>query len=148
MKTNPHHALFTQHPLAQLAFAFGTGIVTSNALPTRPSVLLPLFALLSFASLLSLLVNRVTATAYAVLLALFCAGALLAVLERGNSPAEGLKRLIAKEAIGANDPVELTGILDGPPEFARDRIYLPLKVVSVRIRGVDQRASGKVVLLA
>jgi competence protein ComEC len=83
-----------------------------------------------------------------LLLAMFFAGAALAVLEKASAPASQVKRLISDEVIGANEPVELTGVLNGPPEFARDRAYLPLRVESLSRKRVELKASGTVELQA
>ena len=79
---------------------------------------------------------------------MFFAGVALAVLEKVSTPASQVKRLISDGVPGANEPVELTGVLNGPPEFARDRVYLPLKVETLSRRRVELRASGTVELQA
>src|SRR6266550_1753765 len=148
MKTIPHQALFTQHPLAQLALTFTGGILASNLLPSHLAILVSLYALFSVTALLALLRNRTSAAAQSLLLAMFFAGAALAVLEKVSTPASQVKRLISDGVPDANEPVELTGVLTGPPEFARDRVYLPLKVETLSRRRVELRASGTVELQA
>jgi competence protein ComEC len=148
MKTLPHQARFTQHPLAQLAIAFIAGILTvSWFVPSLALSLSPL-ALFSLVTLLALLGDRPALATLSLLLTMFLAGASLAVLERAGSTAGQVKRLITDGLIGANDPVELAGVLDGPPEFARDRVYLPLRIETVSFKGHDLRASGTVALIA
>ena len=148
MKTLPHPACFTQHPLAQLAVAFIAGIlIASWFVPSLALSFSPL-ALFSVGTLLALLRNRLALAALSLLLAMFLAGASLAVLEKTGSTAGRVKRLIADGLFGSNDPVELTGVLDGPPEYARDRVYLPLRIETVSFKGNDLKASGTVALVA
>ena len=73
-----------------------------------------------------------------LLTVMFCAGVALALLERRVDESSELKKFVDK-------PVTLTGVLDGPPEFARDRVYL-----SIRVERVDAEAitRGRVSLLA
>ena len=148
MKTIPHQALFTQHPLAQLALAFIAGILTSNLFPSHLAISVALYALFSVTALPALLRNRTSAAARSLLLAMFFAGAALAVLEKVSAPASQVKRLISDEVIGVNEPVELTGVLNGPPEFARGKVYLPLRVESLSSKRVELKASGTVELQA
>ena len=148
MKILPHQARFTQHPLAQLAIAFIAGILTASWFAPSLALSLSPLALFSVVTLLALLRNRLVLAALSLLLAMFLAGASLAVLEKTGSTAGRVKRLIADGVFGSNDPVELAGVLDGPPEYARDRVYLPLRIETVSFKGNDLRASGTVALVA
>ena len=148
MKTLPHQACFTQHPLAQLAIAFIAGILIASWFAPSLALSLSPLALFSVVTLLSLLRNRLALAALSLLLAMFLAGASLAVLEKTGSTAGRVKRLIADGLCGSHDPVELTGVLDGPTEYARDRVYLPLRIETVSFKGNDLRASGTVALVA
>jgi len=67
---------------------------------------------------------------------MFFVGAALAELERRADNSSHLKRLIEQSE---GEFFTLTGWLDGPPEFARDRVYLSLHVENV---------AGRVSLLA
>ena len=69
-----------------------------------------------------------------LLLAMFCAGVALALLERRADESSELKRFVDKS-------VTLTGVLDGPPEFARDRLYLSLRVERVDAEAIARDAS-------
>ena len=148
MKTVPHQPLFAQHPLAQLAVAFSAGILVSNLLPNGLKSLLTLFAVLSTTSLVAFLRDKRSSAVLSLLLAMFFAGAYLALLEKQMAPTNGVKQLIAEGVVGTNDPVELTGTLDGPAEFAREEIYLKLKVESLNNKRVERKASGAILLLA
>lgn len=90
-----------------------------------------------FAAIL-VLKEKLRAAGLILLCAMFCAGVALALLERRVDESSELKKFLDK-------PVTLTGVLDGPPEFARDRLYL-----SLRVERVDSEVitNGRVSLLA
>jgi hypothetical protein len=83
--------------------------------------------------LLLFIKQRQQPAALALLSALLFTGAVLATLERRADESRELRNLVGDE------PLTLTGWLDGPPEFARDRVYLSLRVENV---------AGRVSLLA
>lgn len=142
---NPHGSLFSQHPLAQLAVAFSAGICISNYLPTRFTLPFVAGAVCSIVSLIFVVSKRSSPAGWVLLLALFFAGATLQVLEKRAEQSSGIKRLVDSSA---GKSCTLTGVLDGPPEFARDRLYLSLRVERVSIEKSEFNASGRVWLLA
>ncbi len=75
-----------------------------------------------------------------LLMSMLFAGQVLAVLEKRSEQTSDVKRLIEEDA---RRTWVLTGVLDGPPEFARDRVYLSLRVEKIS----DLNASGRVWLL-
>jgi competence protein ComEC len=134
---NPHRRLFSHYPFVQLALAFSAGICAAHYFRTP-------FALIAAAvcSLLALVfVLKAKTAGFVLLFAIFFAGAALAGLERRADESSELRRVVEQSA---NESVTLTGVLDGPPEFARDRVYLSLRVESVS----DKRINGRVSLLA
>ena len=135
---NPHRSLFSQHPLTQLAVAFATGICAAYYFSWRLSVALAIGAVCSVLASALVLKKRVRTAGLILLVAMFFAGVTLALLERRVDESGELKKFIDK-------PVSLTGVLDGPPEFARDRLYLSLRVEHV---DSDAIANGRVSLLA
>ena len=86
--------------------------------------------------LIFLIKQRLHLAGLALLSAMFFAGTVLADLERRADAARVLKTTV-EQAEG--QPITLTGWLDGPPEFARDRVYLSMRVDNV---------TGRVSLLA
>jgi competence protein ComEC len=72
--------------------------------------------------------QRFRLAALSLLSALFFTGATLAELERRADESHPLRNLIEQSE---GEPLTLTGWLDGPPEFARDRVYLSLRVENV-----------------
>ena len=135
---NPHGSLFSQHPLTQLAVAFSAGVCAANYLSLRLGIALLVGALCSALAVGLVLKRRVQAAALMLLLAMFFAGVALAVLERRRDESGELKNFVDKS-------VTLTGVLDGPPEFARDRLYITLCVERIDTEAI---ANGRVSLLA
>lgn len=128
---HPHRSLFSQHPLAQLAVAFAAGVCTANYLSVRLGVSLGVVC--SMLALVFLLKKQLRLAGIALLVAVFFTGVVLAEMEQRTDRSSGIRNLLEQ-------PITLTGWLDGPPEFARDRVYLSLRV--------EEPASGRVSLLA
>ena len=127
----PHRSLFSQHPLAQLAVALAAGICAANYFQIKLSVSFGVVC--SVLTLILLLKNRLHLAGYILLAAFFFTGVVLAELEQRTDSSSGVRNLV-------DQPSTLTGWLDGPPEFARDRVYLSLHV--------EEPTSGRVSLLA
>jgi len=85
--------------------------------------------------------NRLRAAGIALLPAMFLVGVTLAELERRADYASDIKRILTQST---KDNFTLTGIIDGPPEFARDRLYLSLRVERLD----DMIVTGRVSILA
>ncbi|HEU4434701.1 MAG TPA: ComEC/Rec2 family competence protein, partial [Pyrinomonadaceae bacterium] len=114
---NPHKNLFTQYPLVQFAIAFSAGVcAVEYGPPVRYVYLGVAGGVFSSLALVAVLRNRLAIAGWALLGAMFFAGAVFGSVEKrtANFP-EG-------------QTVTLTGVLDRPPEYARDRFYLSLKV--------------------
>jgi len=133
---NPHRSLFSQHPLTQLAVAFGAGICAAHYCSLGIAVVVG--AVCSALAVWLVLKRRMQASGLMLLLAMFCAGVVLAQLERRVDESSEIKRFVDRS-------VTLTGVLDGPPEFARDRVYLSLRVERIDTEAI---ANGRVSLLA
>ena len=125
---HPHRSLFSQHPLAQLAVAFATGICVANCFPIKLSVSIGVVC----SVLVLLLRKRLQLAGLILLVAVFFTGSVLAELERRSVSGSAIRNQLEQ-------PITLTGWLDGPPEFARDRVYLSLRV--------EEPATGRVSLL-
>ncbi|MEN3325837.1 MAG: competence protein ComEC [Acidobacteriota bacterium] len=120
----PHSNLFSHYPLVHLAVAFAAGICTA------PPLTLSLIAGFAFTCLTLILFikQRPRLAALTLLSALFFSGATLAELEGQVNQSRPLKALVEQSE---GEPLTLTGWLDGPPEFARDRVYLSLRTENV-----------------
>src|SRR5215217_2142435 len=121
---NPHRSLFSQHPLAQLAVAFSLGICAANYLPTKLGFSLVACAGCSVITLIIILKKRVSLAGVSLLVALFFAGETLALLEKHPEP---------QSSFIDGEFVVMTGVLDSPPEFARDRLYLSVQTEHGRV---------------
>src|SRR5690242_3561742 len=129
---NPHRSVFSQHPLAQLAVAFGAGVCVARYFPI--SAMLIAGAVCSALAVVLLLKKKLPAAGFMLLLAMFFAGSVLAKL---SDRASDIKHDVDESTM-------LTGVLDAPPEFARDRVYLSLRVERI----ADTPANGRVSILA
>lgn len=102
----------------------------------------------SVVALVGILTNKQSIAGWALLLAMFFAGSMMAVEEGRVVHLSGLKQLLAGNKITSGQPLTLTGVLNGPPEFARDRLYLTLRIESVTLGENVRNSSGVVSLLA
>jgi competence protein ComEC len=139
---NPHRSLFSRHPLFQLALAFSAGICAANYLPTRQVFALIACAVCTVLSILCVFKTRTLLAGALLLVAFFFAGQTLAVIETQTE-----RRSIVSN-LTDDGPLTLTGVLDGPLEFARDRLYLSLRVERILIDNSETVTSGRVWLLA
>jgi competence protein ComEC len=119
----PHSNLFPHYPLVHLAVSFAAGICTSHYYPLKWSIIAGI--LCTVLALLLFIKHRFQLAALTLLSAMFFTGAVLADLERRADESSELKNLVEQSE---SDSFTLTGWLDGPPEFARDRVYLSLRV--------------------
>ena len=122
----PHSNLFSHHPLVHLAVAFCAGICTARYCLLKFSLVAGI-ACIAF-TLILFIKQRLRLAVLLLLSALFFTGATLAELERRADNSRPLKFLIEQSE---GEPFTLTGWLDGPPELARDRVYLSLRVENV-----------------
>ena len=144
MKNVPHERLFSLYPLFQLALAFSAGIFIANTVHIKPVILITIAALASLLTLLMLLKHKLVVSGLALLFAFLVAGASLASIEQRKSTKGGLENAIDE----GSDTVSLTGALDEPPDFARDRVYFLLRVEKLQFRSHEQSVTGLVSLLA
>jgi competence protein ComEC len=144
---NPHRSLFSHYPLAQLATAFSAGICAANYLPVDLRFALIVGAVCFLVVSLVFVIRRwLSVAGMALLLAFFFSGVTLALFEQRTGQSSGIKKFLDQHA--QSKPLTLTGVLDGPPEFARDKIYLSLRVERLAFDGTDLTTSGRVWLLA
>lgn len=114
---HPHFALFSKYPLVQFAVPFCLGICAVEYARAPLFFLVIGGALGTSTACVALLTNRLRLGGWSLLMAVFFVGAVLAGQQR---------RPPAMPPLGQT--VVLTGVLGGPPEYARDRVYLSLKV--------------------
>src|SRR5215213_1701475 len=141
---NPHRASFSRHPLAQLAIAFSAGICSASYVSIRLSFIAG--AVCSATALIAVLKRSISTAGLGLLVAIGFAGATLAGHEIPQR--SGIKQLLDDQTITPGAPLTLTGVLDGPPEFAPDRFYLVMRVERIWLNGSETNASGVVSLFA
>ena len=134
---SPHRSVFSQYPLAQFAVAFAAGVCVAHYFSTRIGFVLIAGVVCSALVVFLLLKRNLRPAALSLLLAMFFVGATLASLERRADAASDIERVV-------DQSITVTGVLDGPPEFARDRLYLSLRVERI----ADRFARGRVSILA
>lgn len=147
MKTSPR-AKFAQHPLAQIAVSYCGGILTSYYLHPGLSLLLTSLVLLSGGTILLLIKKKLALSGITLLVAAFCAGAILHNLQTRRVPASHLRELLALDQSGLQTPAVITGVIGEPTVVARSRLSFILKVESFRRDDREYPASGLVGLTA
>lgn len=148
MIRSPHQRLFSLYPLFQQALAFSAGVVTSNVVAPKLPVPIGLCAAASVLALVMFTKKKLAAAGLTLLAGFFFAGTSLAVVEKLARPVDSVRQQIDGEFLDEEQQIIVTGILDEPPVFARDRVYLVLRVETLNIRGSDLKTSGVVSLLA
>ena len=139
---------FTPYPLALLAAAFAVGVLAAHLISISPMLLI-CCAVLSFSFVIGSLSSRHNYNpSIMVVLVAVISGSTLATVERRNASGDRIKQLFEAGRIADGDPVEVTGVMDGPPETAPDGLYLQLRVEQIRIRNDERNASGVVEFLA
>jgi len=114
---NPHKNLFSQYPLVQFAIPFCLGVcAVAYAPPVRIVYVAIAGGVFSIVALVLVLTHRLMVAAWALLVAIFFAGAVLAVTQPRVQQLPSGKTLL------------LTGVLEGPPEHSQDRVYLSLRL--------------------
>lgn len=114
---NPHKNLFSQYPLVQIAIPFCLGVCAVEYGPPVRAVHLVVVGLMCLiVVVVGLWKHWLTVAGCALLAAMVFVGGLLAV----HQP--------ELRAIPGGQTLVLTGVLDASPEYARDRVYLSLRV--------------------
>lgn len=102
--------------------ALSAGIWVAHYLPTKTIFWVLGGVACSLAVLILVITKRIAPAAFTLLLAFFCAGVVLARPAQKSGTTDFTDR-----------PVIITGVIDGPPEYARDRLYLSLRTPSERV---------------
>jgi competence protein ComEC len=137
---HPHRASGSRQPLAQLAIAFSAGICAANYFHIGPLLLWIVGGVCTAFVLVAVASRRLTVAGVMLLVAVGVAGTLLAIQERVSDERNELVQFLGR-------PVILTGVIDGPPAVAKDRIHLTLSVERVDADGLVHSASGTVSLV-
>src|SRR6266699_2089867 len=148
MQLASHHTSFSQHPLALLAAALAVGILSAHSFSIPLATLLVCAAITTAPALWLLQKGRLRSASLLLILATLITGATLDVIGTHGVQADQIKRLMDSAVIGADDPVEITGVMDRAPESTPESFYLTIRVEKLSSRNIERRASGVVELLA
>ena len=102
--------------------ALSAGICVAHYLPTKTIFWVVGGVACSLAALVLVITRRIAPAAFTLLLAFFFVGVVLARPAQKSGTRDFTDR-----------PVIITGVIDGPPEYARDRLYLSLRTPSERV---------------
>lgn len=138
---NPHRASLSRHPLALIAIAFAAGVCAANYFSIRLVLLWIAGGVCAALVIVALVKGKLAVAAVALLVAVCLAGMTLAVQERNRNADSELRQFVGRQVV-------VTGVLVGPPEVGRDRIYLTLGVECLDVDGSSRLVSGVVSLLA
>ena len=145
MYQTSHTRLFSQNPLFQLASLFAAGVILAASFHPAVSRLLVALVVTTIVICIAVRFGRLRIGGFASLLAMFLASACLMCLQSRSAPNQ-LKNLLNSGAITADETVELTGIVTGPVELARDGVHLSLSVDALTTAAASQKCSGIVAL--
>ncbi|HYT50557.1 MAG TPA: ComEC/Rec2 family competence protein, partial [Pyrinomonadaceae bacterium] len=81
-------------------------------------------------------------------IAFFGTGVVLSLIENQPADPNRIKQMFADGGLLANEPVELTAVVQGQPEPAPDGFYLNVRAETVRSRLGERAATGTVLLFA
>src|SRR5690349_15943448 len=118
---NPHRASFSRQPLAQLAVVFCIGICLGSYLPARLIPWLIAGGVCSLVAVGGVVYRRLQVAGVALLVATACAGAALAVQASRAEQHTELSDFRGRQVV-------ITGVISGPVDVGRDRMYLTLDV--------------------
>ena len=99
----------------------------------------------SVLALILVVKRKMRLAGWVLLLATGFTGVTLAVMEQRVDESNEIRKTVEHSA---SDGFRLTGVLDGPPEIARDRLYLSLRVERIASGDTEVVARGRVSLLA
>jgi competence protein ComEC len=145
MSNAPHKWLFSQNPLFQLASLFSAGVILAASFHIALCHLFLALVTTTILVVIAVRFPRLRIAGFALLLAMFFGGACLMCLQSRTAPNQ-LKNLLNGRTITTDETVELTGIVTGPVELARDGLHLSLYVDEVRTTAASLKCSGFVAL--
>ena len=141
-----------QHPLLFCAAALCVGIAVANYLPrggqsTVTAILIIGIGLMLLAAWAAARGQLFLASA-TVIVTFALAGFALLRIGEGRLDQNRIKQLIDTKILAEKEPVELTGVVQGPLQSTPDSLYLTLGAEALRWQNVERPASGIVQLVA
>jgi competence protein ComEC len=145
-------ARFASSPLFVLAAAISAGILAGHYFALQSKSILVLTIVLSVSVALfsiALITKRKLKPATIFLfIAFFFTGTALSLIENRPPAPNRISRMYEQGILTLNDPIELTGVVQGQPESAPDGFYLRVKAERIRFKDIERETSGDVLLLA
>ena len=142
---------FAQFPLLLLAMATAAGIFAGHYYSPRPRSIIGLSILsiaLAYLSIWLTTKRRMTAATVTMIVTFAVTGSILSFVEARGFAVDRVSRMYEEGVITTEEPLELTGTIVGQPEPAPESFYLTLQAERIRLRAVEHKASGTVLLLA
>jgi competence protein ComEC len=141
-----------QSPLLILAAAISIGILLGNELTSHSRLFLVVStSIVAGLALLSCWLLRRQNVAMATLLLIFgfiFTGLVLSLIDVGEVSPDRISHMYELGVVSANDPVELTGTIDGQPEPAPQSLYVTVRAEGISVKGLERDATGTILLLA
>jgi competence protein ComEC len=148
MRVAARQAHFHTQPLALLAAAYAAGVLLAHARAPSLRWALAGGALCFITAAVALVHHRLICATLFVCAAFMCAGLALSLVEQRSTGADRVRRLYDDGLIGADEPLEVTGVLARAPEVAPDGLYLAFRVEQVKRKMRDVTATGTLELFA
>ena len=136
-----NRAAFAQFPLLWIAVSFSAGIVCAKYCEAGTMAFAAIFA--SFAALAMLTMPRTVAAA-ALVIAFAALGGMCYQFEIGGVAENRVRRIYDSHSVSSGEPVEIVGVLRGPPEPSHDGVFLLVAVSEMTYRSRVMDASGDV----
>src|SRR5437764_527273 len=143
-------ARIANNPLVVLALSLAIGIFVFHYFDsTRLAIVLVVATLLLLLIAAALVLRAAPAIAIAFMFVAFITtGYVLALIEKRSVAPNRVVRMFERGVLLPNEPVEVTGAIQGQPESAPDGFYLILSADRIRSKHGQQDATGEVLLLA
>src|SRR2546421_1862546 len=143
-------ARIANNPLVALALSLAVGIFLFQYFDRpRLAIVFGVAAVVLFSIAAALVLRAVSPIAIAFLLVAFVAtGYMLALVEARSVSANRIVRMFERDMLVSEEPVEVTGTIQGQPEVGTDGFYLTLRANRIRSKDGDHDASGEVLLIA
>ncbi|MEA2680435.1 MAG: competence protein ComEC [Candidatus Binataceae bacterium] len=139
-------------PLFSLAITIGAGIASAHYLDSQSKSALIVSIVIgigcSFFSIVLLIRNRTRLRGEFLIGGVFFAGMILTFTDTRPRAVDRISRMYDEGLLTYDQPVELTGIVQGQPEPAPDSFYLTLRAERISFKGGERQATGTVLLLA
>jgi competence protein ComEC len=143
---------FLQSPLLVLAVSISGGILLGSQINFHSRVVLVLsgsvIAGLVVLSIRLIRKRKLTGSPMLLVVAFVFTGLTLSLIANRDVAPNRISRMYEQGILAANEPVELTGMVQGQPESAPDGFYLTVRAERIRFKDIERETSGDVLLLA